>query len=351
MQAFPSAVAQRNNILMRVMVMVLPVVLLFATVVPTVLAQNTYVITDGDEVVVYTTSETDLADVLDQAGVTLDEGDTYTTAPGDGVSEIIVQRMQSITVNNCGVKQTVTGYGETVQQLLDRLGIPSYGEYRVSVELSEQTYDGMEVTVDCVVRRTQTYTADIPYETTYCYDPRLAEGEQILQTAGQNGQLQVTADVVYTNFEETSRTVVSETVIQQPVNAVVLVGTGEEVGEEIGDPIIGDGVIVTADGQVLTYSKTMQFKATAYTHMDEGCNMITATGTTVRMGTVAVDPSVIPYGTRMFIVANDGSYIYGLAVAEDCGGAIKDQRLDLYFPTLEEAFKFGVKDCTVYFLD
>ena len=79
--------------------------------------------------------------------------------------------------------------------------------------------------------------------------------------------------------------------------------------------------------------------------------MITATGTTVHIGTVAVDPKVIPYGTRMFIVTNDGSYVYGISTAEDCGSSIKNNRVDLYMPTTAECFRFGVKDCTVYFLD
>ena len=118
-----------------------------------------------------------------------------------------------------------------------------------------------------------------------------------------------------------------------------------------GELTIGDGVIITADGQVLTYSHTDQFLATAYTHTDPGCNMTTSTGTTVRVGTVAVDPRVIPYGTRMFIICNDGTYIYGIGTAEDCGGAIKNKRLDLYFPTDWECVQFGVHTCTVYFLD
>lgn len=351
MQAFPSAITQRSSILMRVVVVILPVVILLATVIPTVLAQNTYVITDGDEVLVYTTSATDLEHVLDQAGIELDADDTYTTAPGDGVSEITVQRCQNITVYNCGEPIAVTSYGETVQQLLDRLGIPSYGDYKVSADLSDETYDGMEVKVDSVVQMEQTYTAEIPYETIYCYDPDMGEEEQIVMVAGQSGQLQVTANVVYVNTAQTSRTVLQENVIQQPVNEVIVVGTAEEIEEDTNAPAIGDGVIVTADGQVLTYSKKEQFKATAYTHTDEGCNMITATGTTVRMGTVAVDPTVIPYGTRMFIVTNDGSYIYGIGTAEDCGGAIKGNRLDLYFPTDAECWQFGVRGCTVYFLD
>lgn len=351
MQAFPSAITQRNSILMRVMVMALPVVILLATVIPTVLAQNTYVITDGDEVKVYTTSATDPAHVLDEAGIELEAGDTYTTAAGNGVSEITIQRCQSITVYNCGEKMEVTSYGETVQQLLDRLGIPSFGDYTVSVNLSDETYDGMDVKVDSVVQRSQTYTADIPYETTYCYDPGLGAEEQRVMVAGQAGQLQITASVVYVNSMETSRTVLSENVVEQPVTEVIVVGTGETTNGAANTPAIGDGVIVTDDGQVLTYSKKAQFKATAYTHTDEGCNMTTATGTTVRVGTVAVDPAVIPYGTRMFIVTNDGSYIYGIGTAEDCGGAIKGNRLDLYFETDAECWQFGVRGCTVYFLD
>lgn len=351
MQAFPSAITQRNSILMRMVVIALPVVLLLASVIPTVLAQNTYVITDGDEVKVYTTSAADPKTVLNQAGIELEAGDTYTTAPGDGVSEITVQRIQTITVYNCGEIMEVTGYGETVQELLNRLGVPSYGDYKVSVNLSDETYDGMEVQVDSVVQMEQTYTADIPYETIFCYDPGLEEGEQYVKVTGKSGQLQITANVAYVNAAETNRTVLSETVIEQPVNEVIVVGTGEGTDEESNAPAIGDGVIVTADGQVLTYSKSAQFKATAYTHTDEGCNMTTATGTTVRVGTVAVDPTVIPYGTRMFVVTNDGSYIYGIGTAEDCGGAIKGNRLDLYFPTDAECWQFGVKACTVYFLD
>jgi len=78
--------------------------------------------------------------------------------------------------------------------------------------------------------------------------------------------------------------------------------------------------------------------------------MITSTGTTVHVGTVAVDPRYTPYGTRMFIISNDGAYVYGISVAEDCGGAIKGDRVDLYFPTLKECFAFGRRDCTIYFL-
>lgn len=351
MQAFSVIGGQRRSLLMRIMAIGLLTSIVLSGVTPTVFARNTYVITDGDQTTVYTTYATNPVHVLDQAGVELGEDDTYTTQAVDGVSEITVQRSQTITVYNCGEEMVVTGYGETVQSLLDRLGIPSYGDYTVSVDLGEETYDGMEVRVDSVIPMRQTYTVDIPYETTYCYDPTLPEGQETVLVAGVTGQIRTTADVVYVNKQETSHTVVEETVVQQPVNEIIVVGTGEKLGEASNAPAIGDGVIVTHDGQVLTYSKTAQFTATAYTHTDAGCNMTTATGTTVRMGTVAVDPTVIPYGTRMFIITNDGSYIYGIGTAEDCGGAILGNRLDLYFPTDSECWSFGVKGCTVYFLD
>ena len=351
MQALTSFIEKRKSLLIRIVALALPLVTLMLLLAPTVFAQTTYVITDGDQVKVYTTFATNPAAVLDKAGFELDEDDIYTTQPGDGVSEITVQRSQLITVNNCGEQMQVSSYGETLEMLLNRLDIPTSGEYSVSMPLNTKTFDGMEFSVDRTIRMEQTYTVDLPYETIECYDPTLPEGQQEVLVTGVTGQVSKTANVVYVNSVESERTVISETVIQQPVNQIVKVGTGEKVNTKSDAPAIGNGVIVTAEGEVLTYSRAEQYKATAYTHTDAGCDMITATGTTVRMGTVAVDPTLIPYGTRMFIVTNDGKYVYGLSTAEDCGGAIKGNRLDLYFPTDAECWKFGVRGCTVYFLD
>jgi 3D (Asp-Asp-Asp) domain-containing protein len=308
------------------------------------------VITDGDQVKVYTTYATDPAAVLDQAGFSLGEEDTYTTQAGDGVSEITVQRIQNITIDYCGEQLQVSSYGETLEMLLNRLGLPAGGDYTVSEPLTAETYDGMNITVNSVIRMEQSYTEDIPYEVIECEAPNLPLGERRVIVKGVTGQLTKTANVVYVNSVESEHTVVSETVTQQPVNEVVSVGTGTAVGQG-NMPAIGDGVIVTADGEVLTYSRKAEFRTTAYSHLDSGCDMITATGTTVRVGSVAVDPKLVPYGTRMFVICNDGSYVYGIATAEDCGGGIKGNQLDLYMPTRAECFEYGKRRCTVYFLD
>ena len=68
------------------------------------------------------------------------------------------------------------------------------------------------------------------------------------------------------------------------------------------------------------------------------------------IGTIAVDPTVIPYYTKMFIQTTNGSRVYGMGTALDCGGAIKRDKMDLYFPTYEECIEFGRRRCTIYFL-
>ena len=200
-------------------------------------------------------------------------------------------------------------------------------------------------------REEQTYTAVLPHETMYCYCDALPKGIEQVMTEGRDGELLCTALVTYRNGVETERELLWRMVTVNPVTEVIAIGTGLRAdGIPAGNVQIAGGTITLPTGEKLTYTDTMQVRATGYTHTDAGCDLITSTGTTVHVGTVAVDPRVIPYGTRMFIVSNDGSYIYGISVAEDCGGAIKKDRVDLYFPTTWECFQFGRRDCTVYFL-
>ena len=98
----------------------------------------------------------------------------------------------------------------------------------------------------------------------------------------------------------------------------------------------------------LNYSGIRKMTATAYTSGVNGVGTRTASGTKVHVGTVAVDRSVIPLGTRMYIVA-DGGIVYGLAVAEDTG--VRGKKVDLYFNSYQECIQFGVRNCTVYILE
>lgn len=347
---FPENSIKRRNQIVRVVALLLAVFCVTPLLSQTAFARNTYVITDGDQVTVHTSFESDPAAVLDEAGVELNAEDFYTTQVADGVSEITVQRSQIITINNCGKIMEVNSYGESLENLLQRLGVPTGEGYVVSMAMDTQTYDGMEVEVSWIVENRESYTTEIPYETVYCDDPSMEVGQEKVVSEGVPGQKLCEADVVYVNSQESQRTVITETVLSEPVSQIVARGTGESVGEKSDMPLIGDGFIVLPTGEVLTYTHTDEFKCTAYTAWIDDVTGTTATGTKARVGAIAVDPTVVPYGTRMFIITKDGEYVYGIATAEDCGGGVKGKHFDLFFDTEDECWEFGVRCATVYFL-
>lgn len=89
------------------------------------------------------------------------------------------------------------------------------------------------------------------------------------------------------------------------------------------------------------------FLASGYSANDpsQGTNNTTATGKQIKKGMVAVDPKVLPLGTRIEIKD------MGLFVAEDTGGKIKGNRIDIYFDSKEEAKKFGIRGVWVNVID
>ena len=388
--------SKKNEFLFRTAAILLPLISIVLLLSQTAFAQNTYVITDGERIVIHTSSATDPAEVLDEAGLTLGSDDTYTTQGGDGVSEITVRRNLTILIDNCGKELTLEASAGTVKALLEQLDIMPDENSTVSVALDTPLYDGMEIAITRTILSTETYTKAIPYETTYYEDDTLPIGTQAVISEGRNGEMICTAEVTYRNGVETNRNVIKQILNRQATPRIIAIGTAdpladidfsqfdisdsndtvaeeyppeqttpeeesepedndpveenEPADEEIDYPIIGENTITTASGEVLTYTHTMTVEATAYTKTDAGCDDWTATGTLARYGAIAVDPSVIPYGTRMYIVSWDGSVVYGYATAEDCGGAINGARVDLYYDTYEECIQFGRRDCIIYFL-
>lgn len=101
-----------------------------------------------------------------------------------------------------------------------------------------------------------------------------------------------------------------------------------------------------------SYSKKLDIKATAYApgpHDNGKWGDLTHIGTKVRPGVIAVDPKVIPLGSKVYVEFEDGHGSY--AVAEDTGGAIKGNRVDIAMWTVAEAYDFGIQNVKVYVLD
>jgi len=166
-----------------------------------------------------------------------------------------------------------------------------------------------------------------------------------------------------------SNVIAEEVKVEVPVNANEtavqqndLIKTGEAVvdppGETAVEPIndIDNTVNLTSDtydeneninytDEGFSYTAVMSMEATAYLPSDGDGYGITATGIPATYGVVAVDPDIIPLGSRVYIPG------YGEAIAADTGGAIYGYRIDLCMENYYEAMDFGRRTVTVYLLD
>ena len=318
----------------------------------TAFANTIYLINDGGEETYYKTNATEPAEILEEAGVELAANDLVTKEEGF-LTTIAIRRAVEVTINYYGEPMVVTAYeDETLADVMERLELTWNEGDILSQDLGMMVYEGLNLAVTSIVTEEQVYSESVAFKTTYVDDDNMKKGAEKVITEGQHGAKTITANVTYVNGVETTREILNEETIEETVDAVIAVGTGKNVKTyNNGSVVIGNGTITLENGKVLTYSGTRTVTATAYTSTDPGCGTKTSTGTTVRWGTVAVDPRYIPYGTKMFIVSNDGYIMYGEAVAEDCGGAIKRDKIDLYMPSHSQCINFGRRTCTVYFLN
>lgn len=116
----------------------------------------------------------------------------------------------------------------------------------------------------------------------------------------------------------------------------------------MSEMVIPDYITFDENGLPTNYEYCIEGKSTAYYGGTR-----TATGTTPRQGSVAVDPRLIPYGTEMWIVSLDGSHVYGYCRAEDTGGFIYFRNgalVDLYMHSYDDCCNWGWRGVRVYIL-
>ena len=182
---------------------------------------------------------------------------------------------------------------------------------------------------------TETRLEDVPYGTTEIGVDTVPKGEKQVAKAGICGKVSRTYLVKYVDGVKVDEALYTETHISAPVNEILNVGIG--------------GTVTARDGTVYEYNYRKQMEATAYTYLPPYTTMTTATGETLRKGIVAVDPKVIPLHTKMFITSD--SIEYGLGAAEDTGGKIKGNIVDLAYMSYDECIKFGRRQMQVYILE
>ncbi len=272
----------------------------------------------------------------------------------DGGYELYLEPDQYVTIHHCGrVIQTRSAAGESVSEFLFRHGADPSPLEAVGIDLSGERPD-VTVASDLAYRERVQETA--AFSTVRRPNASMAQGTERVVQEGADGVQGMVYELLWSNGEIISRQPV-EVLSTTAVDRIVEYGTAVPKTQAPAAPAAlekveanpdGSGVLTLPGGETLRYTGVRTMSATAYTAGHGGVGTRTASGTAVHRGTVAVDRSVIPLGTRMYVVTKKG-YVYGEAVAEDTG--VKGNKIDLYFDTYQQCINFGRQDCLVYFLE
>lgn len=188
----------------------------------------------------------------------------------------------------------------------------------VTPALDAEIGDNMTVVIQRVTTEQISVEESVPFQTVEKDDSSLNKGKTKVVTEGVNGKDKVVYEITYIDGIESSRREVSRTGIIAAV-----------------DKIIAKGTKVNFNGK--SYSRKLVVKAYAYTGGGR-----TAMGTKARVGEIAVDPKVIPLGTNVYIEG------VGARRAEDTGGNIKGNTIDIYMNTVSQCRKWGMRYVTIY---
>jgi uncharacterized protein YabE (DUF348 family) len=309
------------------------------------------VINDNGNVITCTTMKNTFEDVLEQNGITVSEYD-YISIPLEtslqktSTNEIYIKRAVPVYITADNKTTKVMTYKDTVKDLLQESPVKPDGNDRLEgAGLEDGISDGMELRIVRVTEKVVEETESIPYAVQRKASKRLDEGTEKVVQPGQEGMLEKLYKVVIEDGKEVSKQFLSEKVLLEPINMIMEFGT-----------VLNH---TTSRGDVVRYKKVLDMKATAYTaslkdtgkapgHPQFG---ITATGMKARKGVIAVDPKVIPLHTKLYVEILGDTPDYGYCIAGDVGGAIKGNKIDLYYDSQDYVDRFGVKKVRVYILN
>ena len=319
-------------------------------------------VTDGSEKHTVVTGKTAGAmQIIHQAGFALSDNDAYSVdSTESSVKAIKIFRAFDIKVIDGGKEKTISAVSGTVGEALANAGIDLPDKDDVmSVTLDAAAEEDMTVKIDRVKVVKNTTTKTVNYKTVTKNDSTLESGKTKVSVEGVNGTKEVTTTKKYVNGKLTE-TKTSEKVTKKAVDKVVLKGTKKAASQTTNSSkktttnakasVDSSKKTLTINGKTVSYSKVLTGSGTAYTAPK---GSLTSTGKKVRVGLVAVNPKVIPYGTRLYITTADGSRTYGYAVAADTGGALRSGAalVDLFYNTESECRSFGRRQVKVYILD
>lgn len=312
----------------------------------TILDANKITISNGGKSQLVHLAKGTVADALKKAGITLADDEISVPAPDSEITKdmvISIFKTKTVSVTADGKTKDVKLALANVYDALNFAGYEVDDDDILSTSHNEDVENINAVTIKRVTYKTESSKEKIAYATVKKNSDDVELGETKVKTEGKDGEKIVTREVKYIDGEKTSDKVVAEKTIKKPVDKVVLVGTKGAATSG------GAGTFTDSNGATVAYSQVLTGSGTAYT-APAGAG--TATGVRAYHGGVAVNPNIIPYGSKLYIVSTDGSFVYGYATAVDTGGALMAGTaiVDCYYNTYDECVNFGRRDVNVYVL-
>ena len=300
---------------------------------------------DGSEKPVTAHYGDTVGDVLEDAGVDIDSNDVVTPQAESIVTrglQVNVKRCYNISVKADGhTINAVVGEG-SIANAIKGTGLTVGSNDTVSTDLNSKVAEGQKLEITRVAYKEVVTTEPLAYKTVTKKSRALSSGQVKVENAGQNGVKTIVTKQKLVNGQPIDSTVVSASVTKEPVSKIVAVGAKSAIAS-----VGSDGTLTDQNGSIVNYKKVLTGRCSCY------CSgTTTSTGLKAAFGRVAVNPNIIPYGTKLYICSTDGKVVYGYAVAADTGGAAMRGAIiaDLYYSSYSQCMKIGTRTMNVYVL-
>ncbi len=300
-----------------------------------------------------------LGDIFNKEGISLGENDEIGADPSKNVFDgmrVFIKRAFGVSINSDGESQKLFMTKGTVKDAIEKSGI-KLGKDDIVVPSLDTPLGGLtDIRIFRVKYDTKKETQPVEYETEVIRSDDMYIDEKEVVTKGVDGEKTVFYTAKYVDGKLDDKFFEKERITKKPVNEVVKVGTKKRAtlashknnNAPISDLAVPADLKLDENGIPVDYAYCVEGKATAYTGDPE-----TASGRTPMPGHIAVDPKEFPYGTELYVVSADGSYVYGYCVAADTGGFVKmgNTDIDLYMDNEDMCDDWGNRGVKIYVLN
>ncbi|APH06736.1 G5 and 3D domain-containing protein [Bacillus weihaiensis] len=296
----------------------------------------------GERRTIWTTADT-VKELIEQEDLEVTEHDKINPALDTTIQKevsLTIDKAFEVALNVGEEKQNVWTTSTTVADFLKEQNIKVNELDKVEPALTDALDGKSKVTVTRIEKVTDVVEEPIAFDVIEKEDKNIEKGKQEVIESGKEGKQKKHYEVVLENGKEVSRKLVKTETVAESKDRVVALGT-----KVVQQASTNTTTVSRGNDSV---SNEFYVSSTAYTANCNGCSGNTATGLNLRANpnakVIAVDPSVIPLGTKVHVEG------YGYAVAADTGSAIKGNKIDVFFSSKSAAYRWGSKKVKIKIL-